>query len=50
MMAIKTFVATVLRKYKVHSEFNHENTKLRYEISLKPVGGFQVSLERREIE
>lgn len=48
MMTIKTVIATVIRTYKLSTTYKDvEDIKLQFDLVLKPLHGYKVSLELR---
>lgn len=49
MMAMKALIATVLRKYRVFTEYKSpEDIRVKADLMLKPADGYKLSLEYRD--
>ncbi|KAJ8982605.1 hypothetical protein NQ317_005077 [Molorchus minor] len=49
MMSIKTLIATVIRRYRIHTSYKRlEDIKLKSNLVLRPKDGYKVSIEVRQ--
>lgn len=48
-MAMKTLIATVLRKYRISTDYKTpEDVLLRADLMIKPVNGYKIAIEPRD--
>lgn len=48
MMAVKTFIATLIREFEFESEYkNVEDVELKISVLLKPINGFKIKIKQK---